>query len=245
MAPDSGTIRLGKAFSFSWETLRNNLLPLLALSGLNTIPTLLLPRFMGTGPIPPGDPIELLTRLLVVLLAAIVSGCLAIVSSMAMAAVVENSVLERVVSLRESLARGFGKFAAGASVALLGGLIVLGLTLLLVVPGIIWGLYYLFLYESVVLRDLSGMEALRYSKRLVQGNWWNVFGIMLVCSGSLALLLGLSAFLSALLLGRGVLALAVQLVASTFVLAFFHVLRTLLFLALERMKGVGSVHETQ
>ena len=62
---------------------------------------------------------------------------------------------------------------------LLAGLVLLGLTLLLIVPGIIWGVYYAFLVP-VVAFGLSGTEALAESKRLVKGNWWRTLGCVLV-----------------------------------------------------------------
>ena len=62
---------------------------------------------------------------------------------------------------------------------LLAGLVLLGLTLLLIVPGIIWGVYYAFLVP-VVAFGLSGTEALAESKRLVKGNWWRTLGCSVV-----------------------------------------------------------------
>ena len=62
---------------------------------------------------------------------------------------------------------------------LLAGLVLIGLTLLLIVPGIIWGIYYSFLVP-VVAFGLSGTEALAESKRLVKGNWWRTLGCVLV-----------------------------------------------------------------
>ena len=63
---------------------------------------------------------------------------------------------------------------------LLAMLIVFGLTLLLIVPGVIWVIYYSFFLFVVALRGLSGKPALDYSKAIVKGQWWRVFGYMLV-----------------------------------------------------------------
>jgi uncharacterized membrane protein len=52
--------------------------------------------------------------------------------------------------------------------------------LLLIVPGIIWGLYYSLFIYVVALRGLSGKQALDYSKAIVKGQWWRVFGYLLV-----------------------------------------------------------------
>ncbi|MBU5438984.1 hypothetical protein KQI42_13230 [Tissierella sp. MSJ-40] len=59
---------------------------------------------------------------------------------------------------------------------LLSGLIIIGMTLLLIVPGIIWSIYYIFSLQVVVIKDLRGKEALDFSKEMVSGRWWKVFG---------------------------------------------------------------------
>jgi hypothetical protein len=245
MPPDSDGIRLGKTFSFTWEIFQNNLLSLLALSSLYTLPGFFLQVYLQLNPIQPENLRAGLTTLLVVLVFVIIASCLALVSSLAMPVLIENSVLDREVSLENSLKRGVAKFMTGAVAALIASLIIFGLSLLLVIPGIIWMYYYIFLNEAVALRDLRGMEGLRYSKHLVKGRWWNVFWIVLVCCCLLTILVALPTALTALFLGESLLAHAVQLVLSTFAFAFFHVMRTLMFLALECSKGLGVARVPQ
>lgn len=64
----------------------------------------------------------------------------------------------------------------------LQGLIVFGLSLLLIVPGIIWGVYYTFSTFVVAQGSLWGKEALDYSKALVKGRWWITLGVTLLIS---------------------------------------------------------------
>ncbi len=54
------------------------------------------------------------------------------------------------------------------------------LSLLLVIPGIIFSVFWAFVMQSVAIRGKVGMEALSYSKSLVTGRWWNTFGYFLV-----------------------------------------------------------------
>ncbi len=82
----------------------------------------------------------------------------------------------------------FGKLIGSS---LLAGILLLGLFLLFIVPGIIYSVYWSFLLYAVLMRDLSGMPALNYSKELVKGNWWNTIGFSLVLG--LALLVGIVA----------------------------------------------------
>jgi hypothetical protein len=61
--------------------------------------------------------------------------------------------------------------------SLLLALIALGLILLLIVPFLIWANYYSFFLTIVALRNIKGKTALNYSKNLVKGQWWRIFGI--------------------------------------------------------------------
>ncbi|MEK7644139.1 MAG: hypothetical protein AAB390_02445 [Patescibacteria group bacterium] len=54
-------------------------------------------------------------------------------------------------------------------------LILIGGTILFVIPGIIFGLWFAFASLAVILDDKRGMPALKYSKSLVAGRWWGVF----------------------------------------------------------------------
>lgn len=59
-------------------------------------------------------------------------------------------------------------------VVILGILIIIGGTILLVIPGIIFSLWFIFAIHSFVFEDKKGMEALYRSKQLLSGNFWKV-----------------------------------------------------------------------
>lgn len=61
-------------------------------------------------------------------------------------------------------------------IELLYSLAVLGGLLLLVVPAIIFGIWFSFATYIFVAEGIKGKEALKKSKQLVKGNWWPVFG---------------------------------------------------------------------
>ncbi len=69
--------------------------------------------------------------------------------------------------------------------------VVIGLwTLLLIIPGIIFAIYYLLYNYTFFFEDLKGMKALRRSKELIKGYWWAVCGRTLFI-GLLAALLNI------------------------------------------------------
>lgn len=73
--------------------------------------------------------------------------------------------------------------------SLLVMLIVLGGTVMLIVPGIIFSIWYAFAYYAIIFEEKKGMEALKASKRLVAGRWWRIFWLLLGPSFFYALIL--------------------------------------------------------
>ncbi len=59
-------------------------------------------------------------------------------------------------------------------VSFIAGLIILGGSILFVIPGIIFSVWYGFVTYPAILENARGMEALRISKSLVVGRWWQI-----------------------------------------------------------------------
>jgi len=80
--------------------------------------------------------------------------------------------------------------------SILVGLIVVAGIILLIVPGIIWALRYMFVPYLVIDRKLGVMAALRESSRITLGHKWQLLGLVVVLGllnilGLLALVVGL------------------------------------------------------
>lgn len=90
-------------------------------------------------------------------------------------------------------------FKAGLIVGLLGIL----LLCCLVVPGVIWFVFYAFTTCCVVIGGMKAQDAMAESKRLVKGAWWRTFGVfgglfLIVAMISFAALFGLELGVSGL-----------------------------------------------
>ena len=112
------------------------------------------------------------------------------IATIGIASIVEKSLQGTTLSWGDSLRYGLSKWGTAIGTGFLAGLILLGLTLLLIIPGIIWSLYYTFWIYVVALRSVGGKTALDYSKSLVEGQWWSVFGVFFVL-GIIGLIVGL------------------------------------------------------
>ncbi len=105
---------------------------------------------------------------------------LGLLASMALAKLIESSINGKPVTWKQALLHALGRWQASIETAFLVGLIVSVMTLLVIVPGIIWGLYYFFFVFVVGLRGLTKEAAFNYSRDIVVGQWWRVFGYVFV-----------------------------------------------------------------
>lgn len=99
---------------------------------------------------------------------------------MGIAITVESAVQGEALAWYAVLHYSLAKWLTAIGTGLLAVLVITGLALLLIIPGLIWAFYYAFVIYAVALRNVSGQAALAYSKRLVEGQWWRVFGLFLL-----------------------------------------------------------------
>ncbi len=84
--------------------------------------------------------------------------------------------------------------------SILVGLIVLGGTILFIIPGIIFTIWYVFTYYIIVVEEKKGLEALKISKALVVGRWWSIVWRLLLPG----LVFGIGAAIIVGLLDKGI-----------------------------------------
>ncbi len=115
---------------------------------------------------------------------------LTVIITMALFVMVEGYTKNEPIAFGSAISKAFSSLISLLWASILSGLIILGRTLLLVVPGIIYAVYYIFVQNSVMLRGKKGKAALDYSKSLVKGRWWHVFWyfavfIIIICLPSM------------------------------------------------------------
>ncbi len=123
------------------------------------------------------------------------------------------------------------------------GVLLAVLFILLVVPGVIFLVFWAFAIYAVVLNNKSGMDALNYSKSIVAGKWGIVFLYLLVIGILMAIIAGIINGI----IGTGgdsYLIVFLQGVVGDVVNAFFIISSVLLFLNLESLK-LGRIADSK
>jgi len=183
---------LGEILSKGFRLIRINLVPLLLLVICTQTPLNILWTVLSI--IIPVEKQGDLSALLLALAINWVDIFVGFFVTIGIAYIVEKSLQGELVHSGDVFKYGFSRLGNVFWTSILVSLIILGLSLLLIVPGIIWGNYYSFAITIVALRSMSGKAALNYSKKLVQGQWWRVFGINMAIS-LVAIILNLPFFM--------------------------------------------------
>ena len=79
-------------------------------------------------------------------------------------------------SVRGSWQESKGLFWPFFGLSLLVLLLIIAWSILLIIPGIIFGVFYSFAVIVFVFEGKKGMKAIKASKELVKGYWWPTFG---------------------------------------------------------------------
>ncbi|MBW3020990.1 hypothetical protein KY334_06865 [Candidatus Woesearchaeota archaeon] len=106
----------------------------------------------------------------------ILEGLFGIFATMAIAFIIKSSIDGKKISLGSAFSKSLGKWWKVILTNLVLGLFLFGLMFLLVIPAIIFYIYWIFAIYVVLFTDNYAKGALDYSKKIVEGRWWKVLG---------------------------------------------------------------------
>lgn len=169
-------LSLGKLLSLSWELFVKHFSTIASITLIVSIPINFILGFVLLPPATNFSP-EAMSQFggyfKIALLLETFFGVLAV---LAIAKVIQASFEQTSLNFKTALGQAVQLWPKIIGTELLLGLYLTGLTLLLVIPGVIYFVYWSFVSYAVALRQKAGGEALKYSKEIVTGRWWRVFG---------------------------------------------------------------------
>jgi len=111
------------------------------------------------------------------LIAMVVYGIVVFVLNLFADTYLVNGVINK-IKWKKNIFVSLDKIGRVGVTVLVQVLFLFGLTLLFIIPGIIFSIYWMFATQSSILFGKQGGEALSHSKSVVEGKWWKVFGYM-------------------------------------------------------------------
>lgn len=140
---------------------------------------------------------------ILVSIGVLISAIVQITAGIALLYVVSSPVP---ITIKEAYQKALRLFFSYIWVLILVGVITLAGFLLLIIPGIIFSVWFSFAVFILIVEDKRGFEALKTSRMYVKGHWWGVFGrsafFMLIAMGFI-IAFGILTFVLALVPGLG------------------------------------------
>lgn len=170
---DEKTFSIGDAVGYGWETMKNNVgfmvLAVLIFFAAEAILSLLQTPFYGShGGLIIGTIIFDILGLIV-----------GVFINMAQIRIGLRFCSGEVADF-DDLYNQYHKFVDVLVGTILYGLIVLAGLILLIIPGIYWGIRYNFFGYLIIDRDMKPVDAIKRSGELTRGVWWHLLGFWIV-----------------------------------------------------------------
>ena len=147
--------------------------------------------------------------------------------------ITESSAHGIEITLRNVLLKACSRWWAFIKSTFLSGIIIFLYTLLLIIPGIIKSIQFVFVGYAASIRDVSGKKALEYSKSVTEGQRWRIFGFFLLL-WLLSIGPAIAYFYLIYITDNDKLIVNSALVINYFISPFFTILYGVLFLDLEK-----------
>jgi hypothetical protein len=125
---------------------------------------------------------EIIVSTVTMLIIAIIASLISMVSAMALAFFVKSCADNKKISLQTAYMKALKKLPLAIFTGIILLLLLIPLYLLIIIPGIIYSVYWGFAITAVALSGKSGKAAMDHSKMIVKKRWWNVFAIAFVLS---------------------------------------------------------------
>ena len=165
----------------------------------------------------------------------LLEGFFGILATIAIAFIANSALKNKDITWQESLKLAINKWLKAIGTNLLAGILLFGLFILLIIPGIIFSIYWHFILYVVIFTDKWGLEALKYSKELVQNRWWKTFGYALLFGG-LALIVGAIASMPIYFMADNIFLYVAGDLIIDIAIAFFSVLSVVWYFAWDSSK---------
>ena len=124
----------------------------------------------------------------------LLEGTLGLIGTFALYYIILKAQQKKNIDPLKALKEGLNKFFGGFLVNLNLGVRLLLLLIALIIPGLVFAVFWAFALQAYFFRQKTGYDALIYSKSLVKGRWWHVFQIQIsiwILSFITGLILGL------------------------------------------------------
>jgi len=164
-----------------------------------------------------------------------VQGLFGILATIAIAFITRAALEHEPITWQESIKLAFNKWLQVIGTNFLESFLLVILFLLLVVPGIVFAIFWYFVTYITIFTDKWGMAALKQSKVLVKNRWWKSFGFIMLFT-VMALVVGIIAGIPLAYLPENVIFYVLGGLLVDIAVSFFSVLGAVFYFSWEHSK---------
>lgn len=106
---------------------------------------------------------------------SVISFLLGLWISIVLIIIINNLWNKTKIDLKQTYETSYSKILSYLWVSILANLAIFGGILLLIIPGIIFAVWFAFCAYILIIENIKGVQALQASKNLVQGYFWPIF----------------------------------------------------------------------
>lgn len=164
-----------------------------------------------------------------------------VIATMAIAFVIQNKIDGKTIGIGDAFKKSFSRWGAVIGTGIILAIFLFGLTLLFIIPGAIFSIYWKFAPLVVILNGKFGIDALRYSKQIVKGRWWTVAWYSFVFFVLMSIVVGILGGILYLFFPKDFLISVLMGTLINILLSFFTVVSTIFFINFDATKKVDDV----
>ncbi|GAB0175321.1 MAG: hypothetical protein HHAS10_12000 [Candidatus Altimarinota bacterium] len=165
------TLTFGGIIGISWDLFTQNFREIITILAIVYIPVDTLLFFLNNSP-------EISLKEYIRILGYL-EQFIGIIATLAIVVLITRKIEKQTISIKQSLEIAIKSWGKVVLANFITGIMIGLLTLLLIVPGVIYGTYWSFITYIILFFGVDGEKARNHSKSLIMGRWWKTFSILL------------------------------------------------------------------
>lgn len=172
-------LNLGELFHFSWKIYNRHFPAIMLLSLLAYLPASIIIHLVPFGFVETLFPGEM-SQNFVNVAKSLVEAFFQLLLTLSLVNYMNNDISGHKTAVLDSAGFALSFWPKAILTGLLLMIFLMGLTLLLILPAIIFGVFWIFAIAVIARYGVWGVKSLEYSRRIVKGRWLKVFGYSLL-----------------------------------------------------------------
>jgi len=154
--------------------------------------------------------------------------------------IIKSKIDEKEISTKKAFQKSISKWKEILTTNIILNIFLFGLFVALIIPGIIYSIYWIFAIIIIVFKNKTEIKALDYSKKIVEGKWWKIFFYLIIftiITGAISVAISQTLYL---FLPKNAISFSIIEIIKCIPHSLFIVFLSILFINLDEIKGINT-----